>query len=436
MIRPALSAWIAVSAAFLACHPAQAGKLALILGAEPDWASAISDFQSGAQARGYKTFAVVDSPEHPVTRASALSALEDLVEHAGKQDQVWISLQCHGGVLGGVSGEHRDENHYCCLNSKCSESLLASELRSFASRLAGNNVKLIVTDHSCTGGGTVRALADVPGVCAIATTGEANPSIVGFPNFGTALGDTHLRNFEDLARDANFKILKKLPSRLFQHGYESRCSNMPMRLREGVEALSSLGLSGPTPQAKLMNELAKPEIDWHEVTWANISFSLESGDSCKVIKEAQRQLSEPLMLMAMLAQDGFVSKLYENSLPAVLARYRENEIALPFDRIKTMAGLTNEINASITRLKQLREGVDQTLQRLNGQIDNLVRIQRQASDSDGEFLAKVSVQRERQGVLDAQSRIEDEEARLSRVLSVYEDLDCGLRPSPCRDLDI
>ena len=124
------------------------------------------------------------------------------------------------------------------------ENVTSKDLADTAKWIRSLGIGVVVIDHSCDGGSTVKLFEadfdkDIP-VCAIATTGTVTPSSVVFPEFDTPIANTVYRNYEQLGKWASQQVIPTIRSnyRVQHYGYMNGCSGS-MTLREALNYAST-----------------------------------------------------------------------------------------------------------------------------------------------------------------------------------------------------
>ena len=210
---------------------------------EAGFANQANGFASSLKNRGYTVVRVNKDPVNTI--ANDLSA-----RNLKSTDKVVFVLEGHGGHTGDSRGIFSTPanwaQHWVTLrdNSGNSVAFTAQELSGLVTTVRNADAAAAVVDASCSGGATVKHLEQLfPNdgkLCAIATTGAFTVSGTGFPNLGSAVGHSSMKNWDDLGVYTSQELLDaaKDNGRIHQWGYRSGCTQT-MQMREGAATASS-----------------------------------------------------------------------------------------------------------------------------------------------------------------------------------------------------
>lgn len=380
-------------------------RKAYIVGSHSDFAGEAASMLKGAPKRGYAT-------EH--VKTGALQRLNEVANVATPRDQILLSLQCHGSApdVGPDMSRAQMAQHGCCVDQHCREWITAGDLETLARKIRGRGAKLVVMDNSCNGGATVQLLQDVPGVCAIATTGYWSPSLVGFPNFGAALETRReLRTFQDLARWGTYEAVQHLHGRMHQTAYTSGCGAkfMKLRIHFWAEAMSLGGW------------------DMQGVNFYGKAFPGRANGSTPLKDYLERSrrfafLMEKEWVMAERELNAWIGDLrYERPFSQVFGEfvreYTKRNVPLPLAPHARLRDLVNELRNTVSDNATFR-----------GEFEDAWTALEYATGPQAQSLSATI-----QGL---DKRMWDNNMKLTRILSIIEAINCRTAPSICHRIAI
>ena len=186
----------------------------------------------------------------------------------------------------------------------------------------------------------------------------------------------------------------------------------------------------------MLDALNQTKIDWDKLRQASKDVSDVAGDQCNLRQTVQNTLNPLFDRVSGFALNDSIKSTFE--LEALLIDYRKKGVPLPYDRISTLAGLTQEIDALYAQWNQARKDSDETLVALNDKVALLIK-STSNPDTPDTYVAGLTHD---VSALRAQARtvgahMGDIAVRISRVLSVFDDFECQtLNSSTCREFKI
>jgi hypothetical protein len=384
--------------------------------------------------RGYETttFSQTPTAEKPGYGTRILDTIKGRISQMHPEDQVLISLQCHGAnPTGDEADTHSWKAHYCCLTENethCSQKITAEELVTLADVARDKKVKLAVMDASCTGGATVLGFEEkAPEVCAIANTTSVQVAQANLPRFGQHLLDHDIRSLEDLALRGQVELLKEYPQIVHQRVYESGCAQPAMRLRSDLSSaggsLRGWNLNGTALFGILNPGKADPSS-------SKKSYAELASESCRLAKNLETDFAVIMENIGTRADDQILEKEFKNRFTKIMARYRAASIPIEtLEPIHSLTGLRESIERGVAQSESLRTQIQESLGALNAQVTRF----ESSTDPVEKVRLNLEIDPLRQNSILLNRKLDEHFKAVSLLLSTYEELDCGLRPSPCRD---
>lgn len=386
----------------------QAGeKHALIIAQSDEFDESVKYTGHAFEGAGYKTQRFVDNQDFDKLIVDLMASASRLK----RNDTAALFLFCHGynaADRGGHEPEHYSEStpygHGCCIDKDCSKSLSVTELRIWARAVSERGAKAVVYDGSCTGGATVIELEKIPGVCAMATTTVRTPGLTNWPYVDLPLQSPDVKNFEQMAQVAQTQIFREHGYRIYQRMYRSGCAKESMERRGRFDRMQfRFGKDlYSTTDPRLLDFVAQEACVAEHV----------------IVDEFER-----LLKLANAAEKSWLHLAFKLHYADIAHLFRTSDVPFPIADFKTLDDLLKALSKEFDELNDLNIRVAAGVKKLNAMV--------KANPKNPK--ATEPVRAEVQAAHDAVTK---KVSRIHPLLGLFEELECQVQRSPCRDIEI